>query len=25
VIGRSYEQIAIVFIERGKPPELVEL
>jgi hypothetical protein len=25
VIGRSYEQNAIVFIERGKPPELVIL
>ena len=25
VIGRSYEQNAIVFIERGKPPELVVL
>ena len=25
VIGRSYEQNAFVFIERGKAPELVEL
>ena len=25
VIGRSYEQLAIVFIERGKAPELVAL
>ena len=25
VIGRSYEQNAIVFIERGKAPELVAL
>lgn len=25
VLGRSYEQKAIVFIEKGKPPELVPL